>query len=261
VKCNLQYPCSKCSSRGKECIFINDPEASRNKRNAAKKVAAAKVRDEASLVFPLDQEMSSSPYPSLFVPINSTPSPMFPLDGQLSPALDLPGLSASPRSSVASTRSSPRSELLEHRGDFAQPFDVAFDTLTLDNQLSQIFPNTLGSFDNLELDQSISSRPSQSILMQPISWLDGGDSFSKLGSGDIYSYSQDIGMEGQDFLPGYVTSKPSTSLSSPPRISSEMSLSPAFVDSSTMTNPHEPTAEDLEHYCMLIFLWMCEDCY
>jgi len=172
---------------------------------------------------------------------------MLPLEGQLSPALDLPGLSTSPRSSVASTRSSPRSELLEHRGDFAQPFDVAFDTLTLDNQLGQNFPSTLGSFDNLELDQSISSYPSQ-----PISWLDGGDSFSKLGSGDIYSYSQDIGMEGQDFLPGYVTSKLSTSLHSPPRISPEMSLSPAFVDSSTMTNPHEPTAEDLEHYCMFI---------
>ena len=180
---------------------------------------------------------------------------MIPLDGQFSPALDLPGLSTSPRSSVASTWSSPRSELLEHRGDFAQPFDAAtFDTLTFDNHLSQIFPSMFGSFDNLEFDQSISSCPSQSIPIQPISWLDGGDSFSKLGSGNIYSYSQDVEMEGQDFLPGYVTSKASGSLSSPPSISPKMSLSPAFVDSSTVTNPHEPTAEDLEHYCMSIFL-------
>ncbi|KAJ3514347.1 hypothetical protein NLJ89_g2424 [Agrocybe chaxingu] len=37
VKCNLQQPCSKCTARGRECVFINDPEASRNKRNASKR--------------------------------------------------------------------------------------------------------------------------------------------------------------------------------------------------------------------------------
>lgn len=256
MKCNLQYPCSKCSSRGKECIFINDPEASRNKRNAAKKAAAAKATAEASSVPPPDQAVLSPPYPSLFVPIDGTPSPTLPLDGQLLPALDLPDLSTSPRSSVASTRSSPRSELLEHSGDFTQPFDVAtFDTLTLDNQLSQFFPGTPCSFDGLGLDQSISSCPPQSTLIQDFSWLDGCDSFSKCGPGDIYSYSRDIRMEGQNFLPGYVVSMPPTSLnSSPSRISPRMSLSRAFFDSPAMINPHEPTAEDLEHYCMFIFL-------
>ena len=34
VKCDLQFPCSKCSVRGKECTFLNDPETARTRRAA-----------------------------------------------------------------------------------------------------------------------------------------------------------------------------------------------------------------------------------
>lgn len=248
VKCNLQYPCSKCSSRGRECIFINDPEASRNKRNAAKKVAAAKAAtDVSSPTSSSTQTMSPSPYPSLFVPTNSTPSPTLSLDGQLLPTLDLPGLSTSSSSSVASTRSSPRSDLFEPRGDFAQTFDVTtFDTLTLDNQLSRLFPSTSPQFENFGLDQSMSSCSPTSAPMQDLSaWLDGGDNFSRFGSGDIFSYPQGVRIEGQDFLPEY------TPLSA--SVDSAMNSTRASFDSSGMAGPHEPTAEDLEHYLYLFF--------
>lgn len=32
IKCNLHYPCEKCVSRGRKCIFFNDPEVSRRKK-------------------------------------------------------------------------------------------------------------------------------------------------------------------------------------------------------------------------------------
>ncbi|KAH6888802.1 fungal-specific transcription factor domain-containing protein [Coprinopsis sp. MPI-PUGE-AT-0042] len=36
VKCNLQQPCGKCVARGRECVFINDPEASRSRKASGK---------------------------------------------------------------------------------------------------------------------------------------------------------------------------------------------------------------------------------
>ncbi|KAG6819467.1 hypothetical protein H0H93_011567 [Arthromyces matolae] len=32
IKCDLQHPCSKCVSRGRECVFVNNPAASRAER-------------------------------------------------------------------------------------------------------------------------------------------------------------------------------------------------------------------------------------
>ncbi|KIY66799.1 hypothetical protein CYLTODRAFT_423072 [Cylindrobasidium torrendii FP15055 ss-10] len=46
IKCDLQYPCSKCISRGKTCAFINDPEVSRLKKK--KKTTKANEEDENS---------------------------------------------------------------------------------------------------------------------------------------------------------------------------------------------------------------------
>lgn len=37
MKCNLQYPCSKCVTRGKTCQFVNDPTVSRHKKSQAEK--------------------------------------------------------------------------------------------------------------------------------------------------------------------------------------------------------------------------------
>ncbi|KAJ3575737.1 hypothetical protein NP233_g905 [Leucocoprinus birnbaumii] len=257
VKCNLQYPCSKCSSRGRECVFINDPETSRNKRIAAKKAAAAKAVAEASSpTSTSSQAMSSPPYPSLFVPTNSTPSPTLSLDGQLLPTLDLPGLSTSSSSSIASTRSSPRSDLFEPRGDFAQSFDVAaFDSLGLDSHLGRLFPGTSSAFENFGLDQSMSSSSPPSAPMQDLSaWLDGGDGFSKFGPGDIFSFPPSIRLEGQIFSSDYAPLPPSTPLRTPPsQPSSTIDSSRASFDSSGMASPREPSPEDLEHYLYLFF--------
>ncbi|KAI9508880.1 hypothetical protein F5148DRAFT_832637 [Russula earlei] len=52
VKCDLKQPCTKCASRGKECIFINDPAQSREKKAAAaaRRKAAQKAATDASSV-------------------------------------------------------------------------------------------------------------------------------------------------------------------------------------------------------------------
>ncbi|KAJ7720852.1 hypothetical protein DFH07DRAFT_760681 [Mycena maculata] len=36
IKCDLQYPCTKCTSRGRECVFQNDPEDSRRKSSISR---------------------------------------------------------------------------------------------------------------------------------------------------------------------------------------------------------------------------------
>jgi hypothetical protein len=170
--------------------------------------------------------------------------------------LDLPGLSTSSSSSIASTRSSPRSDLFEPRGDFGQPFEVGtFDTLTLDNQLSRLFPNTPAPLENFGLNQSMNCSPPSAPMQDLSSWLDGGDSFSKFGSVDIFSYPEGVRIDCQEFFPNYAPLAPSAPPNaSPLQMGQIMNSSRTSVDSSGLAGPREPTAEDLEHYRMFIFL-------
>lgn len=253
VKCNLQYPCSKCSSRGRECIFINDPEASRNKRNAAKRAmqqaAAAKaVTDPTTSETPSTmQSKPSPPYTSLLM---QSPSPTLSLDSRLLSLapFELPGLSTSSSSSIASSGSSPRSDLLE-RGEFAPSFEPsAFDSLGLDNQLHRLFPNSTSCFDNFAVQSSFS--PSSAPFQELSTWLDGGEQLPKYGESDIISYpqaSQEVKIESQDSLQDY--GPPGLPFSLNTIINSTGGLS----DSSGLSNAPGPTAEELEHYRVFNF--------
>lgn len=201
--------------------------------------------------------MSSPPYPSLFVTNNTTPSPTLSLDAQLLPLtpLEPPGLSTSSTSSVASTRSSPRSDLFEPRGDFAQSFDVAtFDTLTLDNQLGRLFPNPSAPFENFGLEQTLSScSPPFAPLADLSTWLDGREALPRYATSDVFSYPQGVRMDGQDFMPDYTSLGPVPSHNtSPSQVGVTVNPAGASFDSSVLTNALEPTAEDLEHYRMSI---------
>ncbi|XP_006462909.1 hypothetical protein AGABI2DRAFT_224564 [Agaricus bisporus var. bisporus H97] len=254
VKCNLQYPCSKCSSRGRECVFINDPEASRNKRNAAKRAmqqaAAAKAAGDPTMSeTPSSMSSKSSPpYTSLLM---HTPSPTLSLDSQLLSLapFELPGLSTSSSSSIASSGSSPRSDLLEPRGDFAPSFQVsAFDTLSLDNQLNRLFPNSTSCFDNFGIQSSFS--PPSGPFQELSTWLDGGEQLQKYGDNDMISYahaSHEIKVEGQDNLQEY----------GPPGLPFSLNtiINPVggLSDPSALSSAPEPTPEELEHYLYLFF--------
>ncbi|KAJ7174139.1 fungal-specific transcription factor domain-containing protein [Mycena crocata] len=126
IKCNLEYPCAKCTSRGRECIFQNDPEESRNKSSskaASRKYSASpKPADDSRSTTPPPQDPSSSRTRS------SSPSSL---------SLNLPALSES-GSSDSSIHSSPRSEGFQ---TFDEQFDFPFVGLYDD-------PNpTLSPFD------------------------------------------------------------------------------------------------------------------
>lgn len=43
VKCDLLQPCSRCASHGKECVYLNNPEEFRHRKNAAFHSANAQV--------------------------------------------------------------------------------------------------------------------------------------------------------------------------------------------------------------------------
>jgi hypothetical protein len=71
VRCDLNYPCSKCCLRGKRCIYINDPEISRQKKLTATRKDHSRYRafnvPNDSPPVPLSNfpfEMKDSLYPS-----------------------------------------------------------------------------------------------------------------------------------------------------------------------------------------------------
>ncbi|KAJ7206349.1 hypothetical protein GGX14DRAFT_457636 [Mycena pura] len=52
IKCNQQQPCAKCTFRGRECVFLNDPEASRNRERSLNSEGGGSRRRTVSLVPP-----------------------------------------------------------------------------------------------------------------------------------------------------------------------------------------------------------------
>ena len=74
VKCDLRQPCTKCTSRGKECIFINDPAQSREKKAAAaarRKRAQRAATDVSSNSSESPQLTPASCHPVLYLSANS----------------------------------------------------------------------------------------------------------------------------------------------------------------------------------------------
>ncbi|KAJ7245356.1 hypothetical protein B0H12DRAFT_785271 [Mycena haematopus] len=114
IKCNLQYPCAKCTSRGRECVFQNDPEESRNK--TSRKSTGSRRSTERSP----SPSSSSSPSPPLSPKTASPPPEDFSRATSCSPSshiLSLPDLSESGCSSEASSI---------HSSD-EQPYGFPFD--------------------------------------------------------------------------------------------------------------------------------------
>ncbi|KAJ7133378.1 hypothetical protein C8R44DRAFT_23153 [Mycena epipterygia] len=131
IKCNLEWPCAKCTSRGRECVFRNDPEESRNK--------TLKLKSATSPV------ALCPPTPPLSPQIHSPPSEASPRTRSSSP-IGLPALSDSGASSESSAHS-PRSEDFhifdENLDQFDFPTDVGLyeEPLPLDESLSlDLFP-------------------------------------------------------------------------------------------------------------------------
>ncbi|KAJ6614785.1 hypothetical protein B0H10DRAFT_125309 [Mycena sp. CBHHK59/15] len=132
IKCNLQYPCAKCTSRGRECVFQNDPEESRNKSLSTKGGSRKPTTAPKPLaaVSPPTSPLSASPTIQPAVPPSSDcpdtcESSRASSASPTSHLLRLPELSDSPASSESSSfHSSPRSDDFP---TFDEPFDFPFD--------------------------------------------------------------------------------------------------------------------------------------
>ncbi|KAJ7506921.1 hypothetical protein B0H11DRAFT_1973396 [Mycena galericulata] len=157
IKCNLQYPCAKCTSRGRECVFQNDPEESRNKCSTSK----AGSRKSPTSTKP--EEACRSPTPPLSPQVRPQ-SPEESSRGSDSPSslfLILPALSDS-GSSESSSQSSPRSEDF-NTFDEQHPFDFPFDVGTYNDPLGStlspfeqaLFPCPAASKGNIPLSLAV----------------------------------------------------------------------------------------------------------
>uniref|UniRef100_A0A0W0EY96 Zn(2)-C6 fungal-type domain-containing protein n=1 Tax=Moniliophthora roreri TaxID=221103 RepID=A0A0W0EY96_MONRR len=64
IKCDLLYPCSKCTSRGRTCIFFNDPEISRMKKCMMKSLggSAATTPQSEDLDLPESPPLTPNSY-------------------------------------------------------------------------------------------------------------------------------------------------------------------------------------------------------
>lgn len=118
IKCNLEYPCAKCVSRGRECVYLNDPEVSRNKKGES--------RNPSSSSQPVEDV--TPPSPSLSPGIHSRP----PEDSSVTSTpsshfFSLPTLSESDVSSAESSMPcSPQEEFQTFSFD-EQPLNYPFD--------------------------------------------------------------------------------------------------------------------------------------
>jgi len=67
IKCDLQWPCSKCTARGRKCEFINDPRVARDKKAALAARRGSIASSDASETTASDEtsECCSSPSPSI----------------------------------------------------------------------------------------------------------------------------------------------------------------------------------------------------
>ncbi|KAJ7712366.1 hypothetical protein B0H16DRAFT_1625176 [Mycena metata] len=140
IKCNLQLPCAKCTSRGRECVFRNDPEKSRNR------VSARGSKHSSHSAEPEEEERSASPTPPASPKISEASSSRTTSTSPSSHFLSLPALSES--TSSESNHSSPRSEDFQSFDEQPHTFDFAFDVGGYEGPLVSALP----SFDDQSLE-------------------------------------------------------------------------------------------------------------
>ncbi|KAL0961258.1 hypothetical protein HGRIS_006220 [Hohenbuehelia grisea] len=280
IKCDLLFPCTKCSTRGRECVFINDPETSRNKKLAAQKRAAHRANASRSPQEKAGSIGAMTPGATSLPNLSPTPSQLFsgfPTPSHGSAALPLPypilssstssftGYDSSPfssssGSSSASSSSSPRSEFFDNQQDILTNFDLGFDSLTLDSHLNRLFSSNM--FEPF-LDQSFPSCSPQSshpVISGDFAWPEDQDFYSSYTNiaSDGFAFPDSIASEAHfttnlDYPSGLLpnTSPPTTTVP-------DLSIPGAVpcstdVDSSATDSRALPTPAELQHYLYLFF--------
>ncbi|KAF8996539.1 fungal-specific transcription factor domain-containing protein [Cyathus striatus] len=273
VKCNLQYPCSKCTSRGRECIFINDPEASRMKRNAARKSSQCSSSPSSS-----NDAVSTSPSPSLhaadsdgrsahsysspcLASSSSSSSPALSVNTALSASqfaklrfMGPPSLSNSSASTPPSSLGSPRTEYFESSSGAITSFDLGFDTLALDTQLGRLFPSG-PLFEQFGDDTLSPCSPESGLQGELPSWSDAtSDQYSEYSTEDPFSFStRAVLFDDQELATGFQTmSSPASVTSSQPSHRFSVVSFPGY-DDYVQSGTHSPGSDELDQYLYFFF--------
>ena len=266
VKCNLEQPCSKCSVKGKECIFINDPGASRHKKGLAKRSpsSASPSEEEASeCSLGLEILCSSSPsstishishdidiIPHHIIPPHH-PSPQFPSKT----AFGLAGVSnVSDGSSACSSRSSPQLGSVDSQHNSSNAFHTSFDTMELDSDIHNLFPNVPDPYieDSFKFSSCVPWVQSEPDVSP---WSDLNQTSSAYGVGGPHVYYQPL--QGVNHNQSFVSSL--TNLTVTPSSFSKSaypkqpfcSYPPVNLGApiSASTASGNPTTEELNQYC------------
>ncbi|KAK0225469.1 hypothetical protein IW262DRAFT_1265991 [Armillaria fumosa] len=187
VKCDLQCPCSKCISRGKKCVFINDPAVTRYKQSCAKK-RLSQTRD-GSQGTDVSLEGVAGPHPSPTCSHNSFSSPS-----------DIDDVSPTLPHTPTALEFSKAGMISSHTPSQPAIFNPATDDdndgqiFGSEHYIEKMFPSNV--LDSLLEHFSFSDRdPTQ--VHSDLSWL-GGEG---LGSGGAYPYSLMQTMHGLSPVP------------------------------------------------------------
>lgn len=260
MKCNLEQPCSKCFAKGKECVFINDPGASRHKKGLGRRRSPSSTSpceaegSECSLM--LDSSSPSSMISHLSHDVDSMPShlisPYHSNPQYLSKAaFGLSGVSSfSDGSSAGSSRSSPQLDSFDPRQNAPNAFSASFDTMELDSDLSNLFPTTLDPYieDPFKFSSCLPRIQSEPDVSP---WSEFNQTCSAYGAGGPYDYSH-VNHE-QSFVSG-TTNLTTTSFSkafySRQPFCSHSTINLNAPNSASSAATTSPTAEELNQYCM-----------
>ena len=258
VKCNLEQPCSKCSAKGKECIYINDPGASRQKgvANRRSPSSASPSEEEAFDCYLGREDLGSSSASSTIshdvnIPHHNIP-PYHPRPQFLSKSVfGLAGVSTvSEGSSVCSSRSSPQLESVGSRHSSSNTFHTSFDTMEFDSNVHNLFPNVPNPYveDSSKFSSCVPWVQSEPDVSP---WSEINQTY---GTGGPQVYSQPLQgvRHDQSFVSGLTNLTPSSFSKSAYSKQPFSSYPPvnlgAPISASSVTG--NPTTEELNQYCM-----------
>lgn len=244
VKCNLEQPCSKCTAKGKECIFINDPGASRHKKDQAK-------RRSPSSAPPSEEEASECSLSLESLGPSSPSSTMSHISHDVDniPHRIIPSCHQSPQFP------SPQLDSVDSRHS-SNAFHTNFETMELDSDIHNLFSNVPDPYieDSFKFSSCVPRVPPEPDVSP---WSEFNQTCSAYGTGGPHVYSQPLqgAYHEQSFVSGLANLTPSSFGKSAYSKQSFCSFPPVNLGTpiSASSASRNPTTEELNQYCRWLF--------
>ena len=262
VKCNLEQPCSKCSAKGKECIFINDPGASRHKKGLAmRRSPSVSPSEEEAPESPLGLEnpgsstRSSTTISHISHNVDNIPHhiipPYHPSPQFLSETVyGIAGASNVADSSGSSSHSSPQLDSANSSLNSSNSFHAgtSFSTMELNSDLHNLFPNVPHPYikDSFKISSNVPwVQPEPDVSV----WSELNQTCSTYSIGGPHVYSQPLqGVNhDQSFVSGLTNLTPSSFSKPEQPFSSYPPVNPSAPISASSASGN-PTTEELNQY-------------